>query len=80
MAESIRETSPHVKARIAGIFYLLTFVTGALAAIFSSHGLAQYAGAANLIATLCYLVVTLLFYDLFKPVNSNLSIVAALFC
>jgi hypothetical protein len=29
------------------------------------------------LSTLCYVVVTLLFYDLFKPVNNRLSLVAA---
>jgi hypothetical protein len=33
--------------------------------------------AALLIATVCYLVVTLLFYGLFKPVNHGLSLLAA---
>lgn len=61
-----------VRARIAGVFYLLTILTGAFAA-FSADG----APAANLIATACYVAVTLLFYDLFKPVNKNLSLLAA---
>jgi hypothetical protein len=34
--------------------------------------------ATNLIATLCYVAVTALFYALFKPVNRNVSLVAAL--
>ena len=33
----------------------------------------------NLIATACYIVVTALFYELFKPVNKNLSLTAAFF-
>jgi uncharacterized protein DUF4386 len=36
--ERIAETSPRSKARVAGVFYLLTFVTGGLA-IFARHGL-----------------------------------------
>jgi len=36
--ELIAETSPRFKARLAGAFYLLTFVTGGLA-IFARHGL-----------------------------------------
>ena len=70
----IAEASPHLKARIAGVFYLLTFVTGVFALVSSSGRL-----VANLIATVCYLAVTLLFYDLFKPVNKNLSLLAAFF-
>jgi uncharacterized protein DUF4386 len=64
--------SPNVKARIAGLFYLLTIVTGSLAlAVVSGRSLVLS------LSTLCYVVVTLLFYDLFKPVNSGLSLVAA---
>jgi hypothetical protein len=64
--------SPRVKARVAGVFYLLTFVTGAFALVFVSGRLVT-----NLIATACYIVVILLFYDLFKPVNRRLSSLAA---
>lgn len=33
---------------------------------------------ANLLGTICYIVVTALFYELFRPVNRNISLVAAL--
>jgi hypothetical protein len=66
-------------ARLAGVFYLLNIVTGAISAIYSGRGLVAVGETAQLIATFCYLVVTLLFYGLFKPVNSNLSLVAAFF-
>jgi hypothetical protein len=65
-------TSPRVKARIAGLFYLLVFVTGTLALV-SVRG--RIAG--NLISTGLYVVVILLFYDLFKPVDRRVSMVAA---
>jgi hypothetical protein len=58
------------KARIAGVFYLLVFVTGGLA-------LGGVGSAAGLIAGLFYVAVTLLFYNLFKPVNGRLSLLAA---
>ena len=35
--------------------------------------------AAGLIAALCYVAVTLVFYDIFKPVDKTLSLIAALF-
>ena len=35
--------------------------------------------ATGLIATACYVAVTALFYDLFKPVNRSLSLIAAFF-
>ncbi|MGH9139796.1 MAG: DUF4386 domain-containing protein [Vicinamibacterales bacterium] len=61
------------RARIAGFFYLLTFVTGGYALVVrSSLGI-----AAGLAAGVCYVAVTWLFYGLFKPVNRNLSMVAA---
>jgi hypothetical protein len=85
------------KARIAGFFYVLVFVTGGLA--FSAGGRFVVRGnpaatATNilahetafrlgwtfgLIATACYIVVTALFYDLFRPVNRSLSLTAAFF-
>jgi len=77
--EGIAKESPRLKARIAGLFYLLTFVTGGFAAVFVGRGLVRYGDAANLIATACYVVVTLLFYTLFKAVNTNLSLLAAFF-
>ena len=74
MTERIADASPRVKARVAGVFYFLTFVAGVIA-------LASVRGrlVANLIATLAYVAVTLLFYEIFKPVNRSLSFLAALF-
>lgn len=76
--EGVAAASPRRKARIAGVFYLLTIITGAFAA-FVGGKLLVYADAASLAATACYTVVTLLFYPLFKPVDSSLSLIAAVF-
>ena len=67
------DASPRRNARLAGVFYLLTFLTG-LPALFlrGRSGIAL-----GLIAGVCYIVVTLLFYYIFKPVNRNLSLLAA---
>jgi hypothetical protein len=65
--------SPLFRARIAGVFYLLTFVGGGLALIVPG----KLGVAAGLIAGVCYLAVTLLFYGLFKPVNKRFSLLAA---
>lgn len=78
MRKQVEETSPRRKARIAGLFYLLTIVTGAFAA-FVSGRLVVYRDAINLMASACYAVVTLLFYGLFKPVDASLSLIAATF-
>ena len=71
-------SSPQLRARMAGVFYLLTILTGAFAA-FISGKLVVYAEAANVVASACYAVVTLLFYGLFKPVDASLSLIAAVF-
>lgn len=78
MMEHVEEASPRLKARVAGVFYLLTILTGAMAAI-ASGGLVVYRDGLSLAATACYIVVTLLFYPLFKPVDSSLSLIAAVF-
>ena len=76
--EQVAETSPRRKARIAGVFYLLTILAGAFAA-FVSGKLVLYRDAFSLAATACYVVVTVLFYGLFKLVDESLSLIAALF-
>jgi hypothetical protein len=73
MKERIAETSPRFMARIAGVFYLLTFLTG-VPALFVRGRLGF---AAGLIAGACYIAVTLLFYYMFRPVNRVLSLLAA---
>ena len=74
MMERMKEASPRLKARLAGVFWLLTILTGASALVFVSGRL-----VANLTATACYIAATLLVYDLLKPVNRSVSLLAALF-
>jgi len=71
--EQTAEWSPRLKSRIAGVFYSLTIVFGSLALAFASGRV-----AINLAATACYVAVTLLFYQLFKPVNKGVSLIAML--
>src|SRR5215470_2184556 len=73
MTDHIVEASPRRSARIAGTFYLLTFLTG-LPAFFIRSELGI---ALGLIAGLCYVVVTLFFYFIFRPVSKTLSLLAA---
>jgi uncharacterized protein DUF4386 len=68
------KASPCRIAKTAGTFYLLTFLTG-LPAFFIRSGLGV---ALGLIAAVCYIVVTLLFYYVFRPVNRTLSLIAML--
>lgn len=76
MMKRIADASPRLKARTAGAFWLMVFVAGSLA-LFAGGG--PLFSTANLVAPLCYIVVTLLLYDLLKPVNRCVSLLAALF-
>jgi hypothetical protein len=73
--EHIREASPRFKARVAGIFYLLAVLTAAFAEGFVRGRLLD---AAGLIPVACFVVVTLLLYQLFKQMNRSLASLAAL--
>src|SRR5580704_2669392 len=76
MMERIAELSPRFKGRMAGVLYLLSVLTAALTELFV-RGRLNIAG--GLIAVSVMAVVTLLVYDLFKPANRNLSLLAAFF-
>jgi hypothetical protein len=94
----IAKSSPALKARIAGIVYLINGVTygyvdgtihgkfivdGNAAAtaqnILAHESLLRTCFAVELISAVCYVVVTLLLYDLLKPVNRSISLLAAFF-
>lgn len=79
-----------MRARLAAVFYVLVFVMGGLS--MSASGSFAKTGAIlahetafrlgwifGVLSTVCYIVVTALFYDLFKPVNKSLSLTAAFF-
>lgn len=59
-------------ARIAGAVYAVTFIAGTLALLVSTGR-----QMTNLIAAVSYIVVTILFYFLFRPVNRAISMIAA---
>ena len=75
----IAEASGAPRARITGVVYLLYFLTAVLGQYLASRKLVVYGVAANVIANAFYVATTLLFYELFKPVNKRVSLVAALF-
>ncbi len=67
-------------AFMAGGKFIVSGAAAATAANILTHeSLYRWAFVANLIATVCYLVVTLLVYVLLKPVSRNLSLLAAFF-
>ncbi len=93
----IGEASPRFTARTAGVFWLLTILTGTFAMvaldrpvvsgdaaataanILAHEPLLRLGVAGNLIAGACYVAATLFVYALLKPVNRNLSLLAAFF-
>ena len=75
--ERIAEASPRPNARVAGVVYLLYFLTAISGEVFVGRGQLVLYDAVNLISHAFYIAVTLLFYYLFKPVNRSLSLLAA---
>ena len=55
--------------KLVAIYYLLTILTGAFLLFF--HGKAAF--ATDLIASVCYIAVTAVFYEFSKPVSRRLS-------
>ncbi len=78
MMRRYAEMSPRLKARIAGVLFLLLVLTAAFTE-FVVRGRLSFAAdlATGIIEISCMIAVTLLFYDIFKPVNRNLSLLAA---
>jgi hypothetical protein len=75
MMKRIAEASPRFKARIAGVLSLLSL----LAAVSGEFIVRRFEIAGDLIAVSGNIVVTLLLYGIFKPVNRGFSLLAASF-
>jgi hypothetical protein len=74
MMERVAEASPRLKARIAGVLYILSVLTAAFTEVFVRGRLIL---AGGLIAVSGMIAVTLLCYDIFEPVDRSLSLLAA---
>ena len=98
LTKRIAEGSPRLKARIAGVFYLITILTrmfveisvrnrlvvsddaaATATNILAHESLWRWGFAADIVAFASYVALTALLYELFKPVNRGLSLVAAFF-
>jgi len=78
--ERFREAPAHLKARIAGLILALVVLTSAFTEFFARGKLSFAADiAAGIIEVSGMVAGTLLFYAIFKPVNRNLSLLAAIF-
>src|SRR5271157_861752 len=76
MMKRIAEASPRLKARMAGALNFFSLLTAGFTETFV-RGRLNYAG--GYIAISSMVVVTLLLYGIFKPVNRGLSLLAASF-
>jgi Domain of unknown function (DUF4386) len=72
----IAETSPRLKARMVGVLYFFSLLTAAFTETFV-RGRLNYAGGYIAIAGMA--AMTLISYDIFKPVNRSVSMIAVLF-
>ena len=72
-------TSPHSRARIAGIVYLSYFATAIGGEVLAHHGLAAYGNALNFFPNAVYAALAVLLYFLLAPVSKGLSLLAACF-
>jgi Domain of unknown function (DUF4386) len=80
MLKRIREVSPRLEARIAGVVFSLAILTAAFTQFFVHRRLSFAADlVTGIIEVAGMLAVTLLFYDIFKAVNRRLSLLAASF-
>lgn len=70
--EAMIKISPRLKARIAGLFYLMIFLA-------APSGAASATPVKMAINLACDLAVAFLLYELLRPVDRNLSFLAALF-
>lgn len=70
------EATPLFTARMTGVFWLLTVLTGTAAMVARTGPLAI---AVNLVSTACYAGATVFAYHLLKPVNRNVSLLGMVF-
>jgi hypothetical protein len=72
MIERMFSASPRLRARIAGVLYVIIFIA-------APSGAADVTPAKLSITLACDIGVALLLYSLLEPVNKNLAVLAALF-
>lgn len=70
------ERSPLHTARLTGVFWLLTFLTGSASMAVPAGRLGM---AVNLVSTACYVGATVFAYYLLTPVSRSVSLLAMLF-
>jgi hypothetical protein len=76
MMQRFAEASPRLKARIAGLLYFLSLLTAGLTEKLV-HGRLNYVG--GYVANAGMAAMTLICYEIFRPVNRSLSLLAVFF-
>lgn len=76
MMKRIAEASPRFKARMAGVLYFFSLLTAGFSETFV-RGRLNYAG--GYIAISGMVAMTLIVYEILKPVNRSLSLLAVFF-
>lgn len=98
MTTRAREVSPRLRARLAGVAYLICGVTYSFArndvrgklvvdgdAAATAHNILAHESAyrlgfaSEIVSAVCYVIVALLLYDMFRPVSRSVSLLAAFF-
>ncbi|MBV9406810.1 MAG: DUF4386 family protein [Acidobacteriaceae bacterium] len=75
----LHDVSPRVEARAAGVLYLFSILIGLAAMILISRKMQAQGDRANLVAGALYTGMTLLLWDLLRPVSQWLSTLTAMF-
>src|SRR5271170_7469481 len=73
ITKRIAEASPRFKARMAGVLYFLSLLTAGFTETYV-HGMLNYAG--GYLAILGMATMTLILYDILKPVSRSFSLLA----
>jgi len=71
--------SPRLEARVAGVLYLFSMFLGVVGGILINNKMQVQGDRANLAAAIFYTGVTVLLWDLFRPVSAWLSTSVAIF-
>jgi hypothetical protein len=79
MNSDVDATPAQARARVTGIAYLFYFLLAVGDQAFVSRSRPVVYIAVDLLAYALYIIVTLRFYYMFRPVNASLSLLAALF-
>jgi hypothetical protein len=76
---ALHGVSPRLEARVAGVLYLFSMLLGVAGGILIMNKMQVEGDRANLAAAILYTGVTVLLWDLFRPVNEWLSTGIAIF-